>query len=53
MTKTIVTGMNQYGDVIARIETTYENRFETINKVLDMEEVTCIHTVTTMTIKKA
>ena len=49
MKKTIVTGMNQYGDVIARVETTYEERFEVINQVMDMEEVT---TVTTTTIIK-
>lgn len=51
MKKTIVTGMNQYGDVIARVETTYEKRFEVINQVMDMEEVTAV-TTTTM-IKRA
>lgn len=46
MKKTIVTGINQYGDVIARVETTYEKRFEVINQVMDMEEVTAVTTTT-------
>ena len=47
---TIVTGYNEQNEVIIRIETTYENRFETINRVMDMEEVTHM---TTKTIIKA
>ena len=43
---TIVTGRNQFGEVIARVETTYENRFEVINKVMNMEEVTDVTTKT-------
>lgn len=46
MARTIVTGRNQYGDVIIRIETTYEERFEVINQVMDMEEVTAVTTNT-------
>lgn len=48
MERTIVTGRNQYGDVIARVETTYEKRFEVINQVMDMEEVTVVTTATTI-----
>lgn len=48
MARTIVTGRNQYGDVIIRIETTYEERFEVINQVMDMEEVTAVTTNTTI-----
>lgn len=46
MERTIVTGRNQYGDVIIRIETTYEKRFDIINQVMDMEEVTAVTTAT-------
>ena len=46
MEKTIVTGRNQYGDVIVRVETTYEKRFDIINQVMDMEEVTAVTTAT-------
>lgn len=46
MERTIVTGRNQYDDVIIRIETTYEKRFDVINQVMDMEEVTAVTTKT-------
>lgn len=48
---TIVTGYNELGDVIIRVETTYEDRFATVNRVMDTEEVT--HVTTKTVIKRA
>ena len=48
---TIITGYNQYNEVIITLEAEYNDRFQAINKAMDTEEVT--HVTTKTIIKRA